>query len=33
MWSGLFLLLVGVWLFLQATVGDLGGRLLSWAGL
>ena len=31
MWTGLLLRILGVWLFLQATVGDLGGRILSWA--
>lgn len=31
MWANLLLVIVGVWLFLQAVVGDLAGRLLSWA--
>lgn len=31
MWAYALLVLIGVWLFLQATVGDLPGRLLSWA--
>lgn len=30
MWSALLLMLVGVWLVLQALVGDLAGRLLSY---
>lgn len=31
MWTAALLILLGLWIFLQATVGDLGGRLLSWA--
>jgi hypothetical protein len=31
MWTTLLLLILGMWLFLQAVTGDLAGRLLSWA--
>lgn len=31
MWAWALLFLFGVWLFLQAVVGDLAGRILSWA--
>lgn len=30
MWSSVLLMLVGIWLILQALVGDLAGRILSW---
>ena len=30
MWSSVLLMIVGVWLILQALVGDLSGRVLSW---
>lgn len=30
--SGALLILVGVWLLVQAAIGDLPGRLLSWGG-
>jgi len=29
--SGLLLLILGVWLLLQTLVGDLPGRIQSWA--
>ena len=29
--SGVLLVLVGVWLLLQTLVGNLPGRILSWA--
>lgn len=29
MWSAALLILAGVWLFFQAVVGDLAGRILS----
>ncbi len=28
--TGVFLLVVGLWLLLQTLVGDLPGRILSW---
>ncbi len=30
--SGVLLIVAGLWLLLQTMVGDLPGRLLSWAG-
>ena len=33
MWTGVLLLILGVWLIAQALVGDLGGRILSYAGM
>jgi hypothetical protein len=32
-WSGLLLLLIGIWLVMQTVIGDLPGRLLSWTGI
>ena len=31
MWLNLLLIIIGTWLFFQAVVGDLAGRLLSWS--
>lgn len=31
MWTIALMILFGIWLFSQAVIGDLGGRLLSWA--
>lgn len=32
-WTGLLLVIVGLWLVMQVVVGDLPGRLLSWSGM
>jgi hypothetical protein len=32
-WSGVLLIVVGLWLVMQVIVGDLAGRLLSWSSL
>ncbi len=31
--SGVLMIIVGVWIVLQTLVGDLPGRILSWAGI